>query len=175
MLVLHPRNADNEWHTGRLLKQMLFLKFMMVSQQVPVVAGEHNNGVVRQSQFLQLIKHPTNLCIHERDAGVVGLEQSFVQFGCDAITGTVTFVIANDFWNVLQIVLWHHWSNHGFAVIAVEVFLGRNQRHMGPHKTASQEKRLILMPSEKINGVTGGHAIGVHQIIAFCHDASKVL
>ena len=41
---------------------------------VPVIAGEYDHGVVGEAEAVEGAYHASDLCIHEADAGVVGLE-----------------------------------------------------------------------------------------------------
>ena len=140
-----------------------------------MIAGEHNDGVLRQSQFLERIQYAANLCIHVGNAGIIGFEQAFVQFRRDAVGCAVAFIVANDFRHVVKVIRRHYGSQHRVAVVAVEIPGRGNQGYVRPHKAAGEEKGLVLVALEEVDGVVRGHSIGMDKVITLGHDAGKRL
>ena len=69
----HARGRDHQRRAGRPLEQALFHpEPAVISQVIPVVAQEHDKGVLTQLQPVERVQQPSNLRVDEADRGVVG-------------------------------------------------------------------------------------------------------
>lgn len=128
-----------------------------------MVAREDDDCVFPQAQLIERIENASHLSVHVGNAGVIGFEQSFVQFRGDSVAG-IGFVFADDFRHVFEITFREDRGNHCVAVVDVEVFLWSNQGHVRPDETTTEEERFVLVALEEFDRCLGRHPVGVFEI-----------
>ena len=76
------RPVRNPWHANAPFCQVHFAAHqgpVVAETFTTVVAGEHNQGVVELSCFLERIHHPTNALVHVVNHAVVGVNVATLQ------------------------------------------------------------------------------------------------
>ena len=53
---------------------MLFLELMMLPQQITMIAGEYDDGIICKPKILERVQNTTNLCIHVGNTGIIGFK-----------------------------------------------------------------------------------------------------